>query len=143
MKTALIPRPREPVPVPPPSKNRWGPLTIGSRSTSCRRGWSDWQKDLKGVIAFAKREGFAGVDVGRDGDTAGRAVAAGHAERVARVPNGYVVTAWRPESPVDALEHARLPVFSVQFHPEAREGFLTRISSTPPFATVSSGMSRS
>ena len=57
---------------------------------------------------------------------ASRAVAASHAERVARVPNGYVVTAWRPESPVDALEHARLPVFSVQFHPEAREGFLTR-----------------
>lgn len=31
-----------------------------------RRGWSDWQKDLPGVIAWAKDTGFACIDLGRD-----------------------------------------------------------------------------
>ena len=29
-----------------------------------RRGWSDWQKDLKAVIKFAKDNDFAAIDVG-------------------------------------------------------------------------------
>ena len=41
-----------------------------------RRGWSDWQKDLKAVTAYAKKEGFAAVDLGRDGDAAGGIVKA-------------------------------------------------------------------
>lgn len=41
-----------------------------------RRGWSEWNKDLAGVLAFAREKGFAGIDVGRDGDSAGKAVVA-------------------------------------------------------------------
>ncbi|MEK7476811.1 MAG: sugar phosphate isomerase/epimerase [Candidatus Coatesbacteria bacterium] len=41
-----------------------------------RRGWSGWNKDLPGVIAYAKANGFEGIDVGRDGDAAGKTVAA-------------------------------------------------------------------
>jgi len=41
-----------------------------------RRGWSDWQKDLNGMVKWAKASGFSAVDVGRDGDVAGKAVKA-------------------------------------------------------------------
>ena len=46
-----------------------------------------------------------------------------HREAVVEPPPGYRVTAARDGVPVDALEHERLPVYSVQFHPEAREEF--------------------
>ncbi len=39
-----------------------------------RLGWSDWQKDAAAVAAWAKANGFSAVDVGRNGDTAGKAV---------------------------------------------------------------------
>jgi sugar phosphate isomerase/epimerase len=39
-----------------------------------RRGWSDWQKDLNGMVKWAKANGFSAVDVGRDGAVAGKAV---------------------------------------------------------------------
>lgn len=51
-------------------------------------------------------------------------VVVAHAEIVRTVPPGYRVVARRPEAPVDGLEHERLPVFSFQFHPEARRDFL-------------------
>jgi sugar phosphate isomerase/epimerase len=35
----------------------------GSFAISFRRGWSDWQKNLPDVIAFAKSNGFEGLDV--------------------------------------------------------------------------------
>lgn len=41
-----------------------------------RRGGSEWQKNLPATVEWAKRNGFAALDVGRDGDTAGAAVAA-------------------------------------------------------------------
>jgi sugar phosphate isomerase/epimerase len=50
-------------------KTRTGGFTIGFR-----RGWSDWQKDLPAVIKFAKDLGFGAIDVGGDGDKAGKAV---------------------------------------------------------------------
>src|SRR4051812_18311061 len=36
----------------------------GSFPIAFRRGWIDWQKDLNGVIAFAKANGFEAIDVG-------------------------------------------------------------------------------
>jgi sugar phosphate isomerase/epimerase len=41
------------------ARTRTGSFPIG-----IRRGWSDWQKNLGGVIAFAKESGFEGIDVG-------------------------------------------------------------------------------
>ncbi|MEK7767317.1 MAG: TIM barrel protein, partial [bacterium] len=55
-----------------PGVTRSGGFTIGFR-----RGWSDWQKDVAAVVKFAKTNGFGAVDVGRDGDVAGKAVKAG------------------------------------------------------------------
>lgn len=49
-----------------------------------------------------------------------------HGEVVTRIPEGYRVTAAREGVPVDALEHAGDPVFSVQFHPEGREKWAAR-----------------
>jgi sugar phosphate isomerase/epimerase len=36
----------------------------GSFPIGFRRGWSDWQKNLGDVIAFAKSNGFEGLDIG-------------------------------------------------------------------------------
>jgi sugar phosphate isomerase/epimerase len=36
----------------------------GSFPIAFRRGWSDWQKNLGNVIAFAKSSGFEGLDIG-------------------------------------------------------------------------------
>jgi GMP synthase (glutamine-hydrolysing) len=49
-----------------------------------------------------------------------------HRECVEQVPEGFRVVATRPGSALDGLEHARLPLYSFQFHPEAREEFATR-----------------
>jgi sugar phosphate isomerase/epimerase len=54
-----------------PSVTRTGGFTVGFR-----RGWSDWQKDLGAVVAWAKANGFGALDVGNDGDVAAKAVAA-------------------------------------------------------------------
>lgn len=54
-----------------PSATRTGGFAVGFR-----RGWSDWQKDLGAVVSWAKGQGFAALDVGRDGDAAGKAVVA-------------------------------------------------------------------
>lgn len=35
-----------------------------------RRGWSTWQKDLPGLVQWAKVHGFGVIDLGRDADTA-------------------------------------------------------------------------
>ncbi len=50
-------------------------------------------------------------------------VVVSHREEVQQVPAGYRVTARRPRSPIDGLEHETLPIYSFQFHPEAREQF--------------------
>src|SRR5258706_1446686 len=50
-------------------KTRTGNFPVG-----LRRGWSDWQKDLAGTIAWAKSSGLEVIDLGRDGDSTGRQV---------------------------------------------------------------------
>jgi GMP synthase-like glutamine amidotransferase len=51
-------------------------------------------------------------------------VVVSHNEEVKKVPPRYRVTARRREVQVDGLEHEHLPIFSYQFHPEARRDFL-------------------
>jgi sugar phosphate isomerase/epimerase len=46
----------------------------GSFEIGVRRGWSDWQKDFDGLIAWLKENEFSVIDVGRDGDTLGKQV---------------------------------------------------------------------
>ena len=58
-------------------------------------------------------------------------VVVSHGECVERVPAGFRAVARRDGVPIDALEHEQLPVFSVQFHPEARAEFLTRRGADP------------
>src|SRR4051794_36355145 len=50
-------------------KTRTGGFPIGFR-----RGWSDWQKNLAGAIAWAKTSGLEVLALGRDGDRAGQPV---------------------------------------------------------------------
>jgi GMP synthase-like glutamine amidotransferase len=57
-------------------------------------------------------------------------VAVSHRERVTRAPAGYRVTACRENAEIDGLEHPTLPLFSYQFHPEAREEFARRVGIT-------------
>jgi GMP synthase-like glutamine amidotransferase len=49
-----------------------------------------------------------------------------HREELRGVPPGYRVVARRRGAPIDAIEHERLPLYGVQFHPEADRGFLER-----------------
>ena len=58
-------------------------------------------------------------------------VVVSHREEVQRVPADYRVVAGRPGVPVDGLEHVELPVFSFQFHPEARTDFARRVGVPP------------
>ena len=58
-------------------------------------------------------------------------VVVSHHEEVKRPPRGYRVVASRRESPIDGLEHERLPVFTFQFHPEARDQFLAAAGLDP------------
>jgi sugar phosphate isomerase/epimerase len=55
-----------------------GRTRTGGFAVGFRRGRSEWQKDLGALLDWARAEGFAAVDLGRDGDTTARnAVAAG------------------------------------------------------------------
>ena len=51
------------------STTRTGKLAIGFR----RMGWA-WNKDLDGMLTWARGNGFSAVDIGKDGDTAAPAV---------------------------------------------------------------------
>ncbi|MCC6895001.1 MAG: sugar phosphate isomerase/epimerase [Anaerolineae bacterium] len=50
-------------------KTRTGSFPIGFR-----RGWSDWQKDTAGAIAWAKESGLEVIDIGRDADRIGKTI---------------------------------------------------------------------
>jgi GMP synthase-like glutamine amidotransferase len=54
-----------------------------------------------------------------------------HREEVRTRPAGYRVVARRPGVEIDGLEHEQLPIFSFQFHPEAREEFARHIGIDP------------
>lgn len=71
-------------------------------------------------------------------------VVASHREMVERLPAGFRVVARRESVPVDGMEHESLPVFSYQFHPEARAGFLVRRGADPSGfdAAAGAGMRR-
>ncbi len=58
-------------------------------------------------------------------------VLASHAEEARDVPPGFVTVATRAGSVRDAFEHHSLPIFSVQFHPEGRELFASRLGIEP------------
>jgi GMP synthase-like glutamine amidotransferase len=58
-------------------------------------------------------------------------VVVSHREEVKQAPPDYRITARRDNSPIDGLEHRTLPVFSFQFHPEAREEFARRAGLAP------------
>lgn len=95
-----------------------------------------------GEVAFARpgRDKIVGVqrtkfEPGRwfrDGATL--SVVVSHREVVTRVPAGYRPVASREDSRFDALEHVEAPVWSVQFHPEARDEFASNAGIDP--ATV-------
>jgi GMP synthase (glutamine-hydrolysing) len=51
-------------------------------------------------------------------------VVVSHREEVKTLPPGFRVIARRDGVRFDGLEHERLPIFTVQFHPEARDEFL-------------------
>jgi GMP synthase-like glutamine amidotransferase len=50
-------------------------------------------------------------------------VVVSHREEVKSLPAGYRTVARRGSIEIDGLEHESLPVFSFQFHPEARDEF--------------------
>ena len=52
-------------------------------------------------------------------------VVVSHNEEVKDLPAGYRVVATRGGIRIDGMEHETLPIFSYQFHPEARREFLS------------------
>ncbi len=84
--------------------------------------------------ARTKRVGIETTDL-RDGRLLGGhdelRVVVSHREHVVGIPRAFRVTATRDGVPVDGLEHERLPIFSFQFHPEAREEFAGRSGFDP------------
>jgi GMP synthase-like glutamine amidotransferase len=58
-------------------------------------------------------------------------VVVSHCEEVKHAPRDYHVVARRGRIEVDGLEHRVLPVFSYQFHPEAREEFAVHAGFDP------------
>lgn len=53
-------------------------------------------------------------------------VVVSHREQVEACPAGFEVTALRGGVPIDGLQHRTRPIYSYQFHPEARDEFAER-----------------
>ena len=58
-------------------------------------------------------------------------VVVSHREEVKSCPERYHVVAHRGPIAIDGLEHASLPIWSYQFHPEARDEFAQRAGLNP------------
>ena len=58
-------------------------------------------------------------------------VVVSHREEVKTVPAGFDVVARRDRAELDGFEHERLPIFTFQFHPEARQDFLRNAGLDP------------
>jgi len=58
-------------------------------------------------------------------------VVVSHREEIKSIPQGFHVVARRPGVAVDGMEHVHLPIFSFQFHPEAREEFAVHAGLDP------------
>jgi GMP synthase (glutamine-hydrolysing) len=54
-----------------------------------------------------------------------------HREEVSIAPSSYRTVAWREAGDLDGIEHESLPIFSYQFHPEARDEFAVRAGIDP------------
>lgn len=54
------------------------------------------------------------------------AVNSNHHQGVGRLGTGLTATAWSEGGVVEAMEHEKLPLFTVQFHPERMTGALAR-----------------
>jgi GMP synthase-like glutamine amidotransferase len=64
-------------------------------------------------------------------------VVASHGEEAKAVPGGFRAVSRRGPVAIDAFEHETLPVYGVQFHPEARASFLRKREMPPdPRETV-------
>lgn len=58
-------------------------------------------------------------------------VVSSHGEEAKSVPPGFRAVSRRGPVAIDAFEHASLPVYGVQFHPEARGAFLRKREMPP------------
>jgi len=84
-----------------------------------------------GEVGWVSEDREKRVGVARSSLSGGRllpgshllSVVVSHGEEVKRRPTGFSVCASREGGAIDGLEHELLPVFSFQFHPEAREEF--------------------
>lgn len=84
-----------------------------------------------GVVDWVAADRAKLVGVARSNLSGGRllpgdhelSVVVSHREEVKRKPPGFRVCASRGAIAIDGLEHERLPLFSFQFHPEARDEF--------------------
>lgn len=77
----------------------------------------------------AKRVGVETTELAASrllGEPSRRVVVVSHRERVRTPPDGWRVFGRRDGSPIDAIEHPALPLWGVQFHPEARDRFACR-----------------
>lgn len=76
------------------------------------------QEKLKGFHLVEMKPSRLGGDSGR------RSLLRSHREMVTSIPDGFKLLATSPEVAIDGLQHASLPVWSLQTHPEATPIFL-------------------